>query len=136
MYENVKYGFNVSYPIEYLLGQERGADFFTLYVTREQKSPFRLKYAPTLYIEKGEQGAYIRSIAKREDSAVISRRNVTVGASIDGEQIASRPTDTKGGAKLVETVFSNGDDAYVIWQRYDERIDPAYPMLIQTFSFQ
>ena len=135
-YTNGVYRFSVLYPFEYLVGQERGDDYLSVYFAREREAPFHLKRSPIIFIEKGNRVSYQSAIKEREGVQVLSERNITVGEAIFAKQIVSRRMDGRAGPKLVETVFSRSEHVFIVWQNYSEKIDPAYPLLIKTFQFE
>ncbi len=136
-YTNGEYHFSVLYPFEYLVGQERGDDYMSVYFFPPKADPpLAEKMSPIIFIEKGNRASYLVAVKKREGVQVLSERNITVGDGIFAKQIVSRLADGRAETKLVETAFSRSERVFVVWQNYSEKIDPAYPTLIKTFQFE
>ncbi|MEK7636489.1 MAG: hypothetical protein AAB362_02275 [Patescibacteria group bacterium] len=135
-YINDEYRFSVFYPFQYRVWQERGDDSVGVYFAREHETPSHIKRSPIIFIEKGNRVSYSTAVKERKGIQILTERNITVGDAIFAKQIVSRLADGRAGAKLVETVFSSSGQVFIVWQNYDERVDPAYPLLVKTFQFE
>lgn len=134
-YANEEFGFAVSYPEEYLVGEEATADVLAVYFTKERKSPFQLKSSPIVFVANGDRASYIEGIQSRKNTKILATRNVTAGNALFAKEVLSAVEGATGGY-IKETVLSRSGIVYVIFQRYAKNIDPAYPLLIKTFQFK
>lgn len=134
-YRNAEYAFSVLYPLDYLAAEENGNSLLNVFFTKQQDPPFYLKKSSTVHVENGDRSAYIQSINDRENTRVVSTRNITIGDRIFAKQIISRPYDTASDERVTETVFNRSGKTYVIWQKYSGSIDAAYPLLLRSFRF-
>lgn len=135
LYHNVPFEFSVSYPSRYLVGEELGdGGDLTVYFTHKQDPPFYLGSSPKIYAREGDWREYLAEVRARQEDAGASIRTVTVGDAIFAKELTFGARN--GKERIKEVIFGRSGNTYVILQRYDSAIDPAYPLLVKTFQFE
>jgi hypothetical protein len=133
-YHNDEYAFSVNHPAAYAVREEMEENSLQVFFVREYTPA--IENAPLIFAGSIDRSTYLESMKKRQNTRILSERNVTVGNGIFAKQIISSFTRTAGGEKLKETIFSQNGKLYVIGQLYEKNPDAIYNVLLQSFKFK